>query len=172
MQGPHLNTNIRNYWFHHVFFYVTPDCELGFQHSGHFCGQFLHPVRDALWCCRIFRKSHTLLGSRCWVFIFLWTGILFYLSPPELCWYPDLDLIDSFSGIFLDFPPMEHSSGSNPKFQIKRLLGWHEISLLSAWIRRLGAERERELGCGTGARTLLITYRTSTLSDLIKEKFP
>ena len=103
MQGPHLNTNIRNYWFHHVFFYVTPDCELGFQHSGHFFGQFLHPVRDALWCCRIFRKSHTLLGSRCWVFIFLWTGILFYLSPPELCWYPDLDLIDSFSGIFYIF---------------------------------------------------------------------
>ena len=72
MQGPHLNTNIRNYWFHHVFFNVTQpaDCRLGFQHSGHFCGQFLHPVRDALWCCWIFRKSHTLRGSQPAGFLF------------------------------------------------------------------------------------------------------
>ena len=111
MQGPHLNTNIRNYWFHHVFFNVTQpaDCRLGFQHSGHFGGQFLHPVRDALWCCWIFRKSHTLHGSQSGVFISLWTRVLFYLSPPKLCWYPDLDLIDRLSGIFLDFPPcIEH----------------------------------------------------------------
>lgn len=105
MQGPHLNTNIRNYWFHHVFFYATSDCRLGFQHSGYFCGQFLHPVRDALWCCWIFRKSHTPLSSECSVFIFLWIRILLYLLTPKLSWYPDLDIIDSLSGIFLDFPP-------------------------------------------------------------------
>ena len=68
--------------------------------------------------------------------------VLFYLSPPKLCWYPDLDLIDSLSGIFFDFPPcIEHSSGSKLKFRIQSLFElWHAISLL--W-RELAEMRHR-----------------------------
>ena len=111
-----------------------------------------------------FSENPTLCTALSTGFLFPYTlnsGFILFITSKTLRWYPDLDLIDSLSGIFLDFPPCIRRA-QNWKFRIQSLFElWHEISL--PW---------RELRCGTGARTLLITYQTSTLSDLIKEKFP
>ena len=87
------------------------------------------------WCSLMlldFQKiphSARLSAVRAFYFPALNSGFILFITSKTLRWYPDLDLIDSLSGIFLDFPPCIRRD-QNWKFRIQSLFElWHEISL-------------------------------------------